>query len=241
MKRIQNFINAREQIRCQNQMKFIDAIKEDDEPTIRRLLEEGDVIFNHPLPIGTDDICATYPLCVAAFYGSMKTINLLIDYGADINYEGDEYRPIFWALYSIHASVDSICLLLERGATSPSLIEDLFSFERPDREVKYILHFMLLNKIVIPEQVVKIIMWKFLPNCLPLFKLLFSITKNPNIVNKNGDTILFAISNLQIKHSEEIIHGLIKLGVDPAKKNYYNFTASDCATNPRISQLLLEY
>ena len=248
MKRIQYYLNARNETKRQNQMKFVEAIKEDDEPTCRQLLEEGLVIFNECLPIGTEaSFCATYPLCVAAFYGSMNVINLLIDYGADVNFDGDGKRPIFWALYSIYSSVNSICLLLERGSTSASVLEDLFNFERPMKEIKQILHFMLRTKIFTPEEVIKIILWKFIPICLNLFTLLFAITKNPNIVNINGDTILFTISNLNVvssgdlKNRLHIIRGLINLGVNPSHKNNYNFTAADFAAHEDIRQLLLEY
>ena len=248
MKRIQYYLNARNETKRQNQMKFIEAVKEDDEATCRRLLEEGHVIFNHHLPIDTTkEENATYPLCVAAFYGSPKVINLLLEYGAHINYDYDTHRPIFWALSSVHASNEAIRLLLECGAKSPLLIEYLFNFERPEREMRNILHFILRNNIVIPEQVVSTILDKFFDNCLDLFAILFSITKNPNIINMNGDTVLFMISNTAL-HGEEYlenrlrtIKGLINLGVNPGQKNDYNFIAADFATHEDIRQLLLEH
>jgi hypothetical protein len=225
-----------------HQHEFIKAIKEDDEPTMRRLLETGQIIFNWPLPLGAG--LPLYPLCVAAFYGSFKGINLLTDYGAKIDFDKDECTPLKWAIMSSNSNLDAILLLLDRGATSPNMIEDLFNYERPDTEVKTILRFMLRKKIITQGNVAQIILDKFFHVSLELFTVLFAITNNPNIIDMHGDTVLFPIVNIELTDDKDIrnrhrmIKGLIKLGIDPTIKNYYGLTAADCAVSPEIRTLL---
>jgi ankyrin repeat protein len=228
-----------------HQKEFVKAVYEDDELTMRRLLEEGLVIYNLPIYLGED--LPSYPLCIAAFYGSFKGINLITDYGADINYDEDCYRPLKWALFSSYANVDAIRLLLDRGATSPYMIEDLFNYERPRHEVEAILHFMLRKKIITQIEVIQIILGKFFDVSLDLFTVLFAITKNPNIVNKYGDTVLFPLTNVEIGNEAnlhnrlQIIKGLIELGVDPTIKNNYGIDALEYSSHEDIKKLLLEH
>ncbi len=225
-----------------HQYAFIKAIKEDDESTMRHLLEEGLIIFNWPLPLG--ETMPSYPLCVAAFYGSFKGINLLTDYGAKIDFSEDYCTPLKWAIMSSDANLDAILLLLDRGATSPTMIEDIFNYERPDNEVKTILRFMLRKNITSENQVIQVILEHFFHISLELLTLLFAITKNPNITNVHGDTVLFAIANItladakDLRNRQRMIKGLIELGVDPTIKNYYELTAADCAVHPEIRTLL---
>jgi hypothetical protein len=242
---------------------FAEALKNNDEPTIRRLLEEGHVIYNQPLNL-RDTFLPEYPLSAAAFYGSLAGINILLSYGAKINYKeydtndddsvSEVYTPLMWAARSYDVSAEVILTLLEcggkyancmaeermRSETRQSMVEDILRYHLKDAPP--ILHYLLNNNLVRLSDIITIILEQFYRSPLPYFEALFSIIDNPNLIHEeSGETLLFEFMRPPRNNEDllskriETIKGLIALGINPNHKNKSGNIAADYAVSPKLA------
>lgn len=227
--------------------KFAEALENNDETTIRYLLEEGLVIYNQPL-----DIEPQYPLSFAAYYGSLAGINILLSYGALINYEEDEsvevYTPLMWAARSQYTNAEVLLTLLDYGGKYAShdinrFVEDIFRYHLKD--ARPILYYLLNNNLIDINDVITIIMEQFYRSPVPYFEVLFSITCDPNVMDEEyGETLLFEFmgpprsSDDLLSNRIETIKGLIALGINPNHKNKAGFTAAEYATSPKLASAI---
>lgn len=242
---------------------FIDALQADDEVQIRHLLGEGHVIYNRTIDISVqgcfDTFLPSYTLSVAAFYGSLAGVNILLDYGAEIDFEevkgSDEesdleqstsevYTPLMWAARRPNVKSEVILTLLERGAKYASkeimdFVEDILRYHLKDTDI---LQYILQKGLIDIDDITSIILEQFYRRPLPYFEVLFSLTGNPNILNEtSGDNLLVEFmghprsSDDYLSYRIETIKGLIALGVDPNHKNKEGKVAADYALYPKLA------
>ncbi len=84
------------------------AIREGNEPLVRRLIEER-------VDIGKRNANGWTPLMVASFTGNRRVAAMLIEAGADVNaQDGRGYAPLHWAALKDYHEV--VQMLLQRGA-----------------------------------------------------------------------------------------------------------------------------
>jgi hypothetical protein len=244
------------------QKLFIDALEADNEPQIRYLLEEGLVIYNRPLDISVpgcfDTFLPSYPLSVAAFYGSLAGVNLLLDYGALINFEerkNDEdeedyqqsevYTPLMWAARRRNVKPEVIITLLDRGAKYASqeimdFTEDVLRYHLKDT---IILKYLIKKGFIGVCNIIAIILEQFYRRPLPYFEAIFSITGDPNVLDEiSGDNLLVEFmdpprsSDDYLSYRIETIKGLIALGVDPNHKNKEGKVPADYASHLKLAE-----
>lgn len=204
---------------------FIEALQADDETQIRYLLGEGLIIYNYPLDISVrgcfDTFLPSYPLSVAAFYGSLAGVNILLDYGADIDFEeikgddhdewpgevskqswptepeqcfGEVYTPLMWAIRGRNVKPEVIITLLERGAkyASKEIMDFAEDILRYHLKDTDILQYLLQKGLINVDDIISIILEQFYRRPLPYFEVLFSLIGNLNIIHETtGDNLLF--------------------------------------------------
>jgi ankyrin repeat protein len=90
--------------------EFCAAAKRNDTATMTMMLD-----MQGPVLINSNDSAGDTALTWSSWYGNLDAINLLLNYGADINLPGVRNKtPLAWAAEA--GRKDAVALLLDRGA-----------------------------------------------------------------------------------------------------------------------------
>jgi ankyrin repeat protein len=235
-------------INCSGETPLHEAISVDNTPTVKLLLENG-ADANHKDDRGLSPI---WKLRVTGNF--REIVNLLVDYGADINATNNAGDNIGrWTIRGSRNSVSRLKFLISKG----------LNYSTVDTSGNSYMHYaaslggydMMLYILTLGLDVNQ----KNNRGLTPLFfcvgfasanikkvNLLLAQGANPKVVNDNGENLLhYAVQYTYSKRRRlggniPIIKRLIEEGVDPFQKDDEGKTAYDLATDETIKSILLD-
>jgi ankyrin repeat protein len=234
---------------------LIEAIDESNYDRLEELLDKNGNIDAKPynnfhaffLEIFNDP-----PLFYAIRKGDTRTVEMLLEHGADVNIESDDQKPIMVAARSLNVERFAIAqLLIDYGAdinyadkwgVAPVLSFSLSHNSKDDYDLGYDLFLRFVSLGVIPESIQEFTYGNFLlyavttNNVLIVDYLINVLDYDIHTTGKDGVSALIRASQY---HSTLVVEYLLERDVDISYKDDFNKSAYDYALEKDYTDIMI--